>query len=66
MEFFATTIIPASAADLQRRLTISKLPYWCASIELEDRAGGALVIRRQVIYCRCYGFCVFHDETFQN
>ena len=33
MEFFATTIIPASAADLQRRLTISELPHWCASIE---------------------------------
>jgi len=33
MEFFATTTIPASAADLQRRLTISELPHWCASIE---------------------------------
>ena len=33
MEFFATTIISASAADLQRRLTISELPRWCASIE---------------------------------
>ena len=33
MEFFATTTIPASAADLQRRLTISELPRWCASIE---------------------------------
>ena len=33
MEFFATTIIPASVADLQRRLTISELPRWCASIE---------------------------------
>lgn len=33
MEFIATTIIPASAADLQRRLTINKLPHWCASIE---------------------------------
>jgi len=33
MEFFATTIIPASASDLQRRLTISDLPRWCASIE---------------------------------
>ena len=33
MEFFAKTIIPASAADLQRRLTISELPHWCASIE---------------------------------
>jgi len=33
MEFFATTIIPATAEDLQRRLTISALPHWCASIE---------------------------------
>jgi len=33
MEFFAMTIIPASVADLQRRLTISDLPRWCASIE---------------------------------
>ncbi len=33
MEFLATTIISASAADLQRRLTISELPRWCASIE---------------------------------
>lgn len=33
MEFLATIIIPASASDLQRRLTISKLPHWCASIE---------------------------------
>ena len=33
MEFFATTIIPASAAELQRRLTINDLPRWCASIE---------------------------------
>ena len=34
MEFYAiTSNIPASAADLQRRLTISELPRWCASIE---------------------------------
>ena len=33
MEFYATTAITASAADLQRRLTISELPHWCASIE---------------------------------
>jgi hypothetical protein len=32
MEFFATTSIPASAEDLQRRLTISALPRWCASV----------------------------------
>jgi hypothetical protein len=33
MEFLATTIIPASVSDLQRRLTIGELPRWCASIE---------------------------------
>lgn len=33
MEFFATTIVPATVADLQRRLTIGELPHWCASIE---------------------------------
>jgi hypothetical protein len=33
MEFLATTTIPASAADLQRRLTIGHLSRWCASIE---------------------------------
>jgi hypothetical protein len=33
MEFFATTTIPASVEDLQRQLTISALPRWCASIE---------------------------------
>ena len=33
MEFFATITIPASAEDLQRRLTIGELPHWCASIE---------------------------------
>ena len=33
MEFYTTTTIPASAADLQRRLNIGNLPNWCASIE---------------------------------
>jgi hypothetical protein len=33
MEFFATTTIPASAEDLQHRLTIGELPHWCATIE---------------------------------
>ncbi|MGC2167326.1 MAG: hypothetical protein WA632_15080 [Gallionella sp.] len=33
MEFFAVTTISASPADLQRRLTIAELSYWCASIE---------------------------------
>ena len=33
MEFLATTELPASAEDLQRRLTIGALPRWCASVE---------------------------------
>jgi hypothetical protein len=33
MEFFSTTIVPASTADLHRRLIISELLHWCASIE---------------------------------
>lgn len=33
MEFYATTSISASAADLQQRLTIDALPNWCASID---------------------------------
>lgn len=33
MEFYTSTAIPASATELQRRLTIGDLPRWCASIE---------------------------------
>ena len=33
MEFYATTDIPISVTDLQRCLTISNLPRWCASID---------------------------------
>lgn len=33
MEFFATAAIPSSVTELQRRLTISDLPSWCASID---------------------------------
>jgi len=33
MEFYATTKIPASADELQKRLTIGELPRYCASIE---------------------------------
>jgi len=39
MEFIATTILPTSAADLQRRLIIGELPRWCASIEKVLRNG---------------------------
>ena len=33
MEFITSTIIPAKAEDLRRRLTIGELSRWCASIE---------------------------------
>jgi hypothetical protein len=45
MEFFATTDIPSTAADLQRRLTIGELPHWCASIEKvlrDDKTSGEI------------------------
>ena len=32
MEFFATADVRASVAELQRRLTITDLSHWCASI----------------------------------
>jgi hypothetical protein len=61
MEFFATTLIPASAAELQRRLTIRELPLWCASIEkvLSDaRSSGE-------IYC-VWGTFHTHREDLSN
>lgn len=57
MEFIATTIIPASAADLQRRLTISELPHWCASIEK--------VLMSGEIYC-VWGTFHTHREDMRN
>jgi len=33
MEFYAKINIPASTAELQRRLIIADLPRWCASIQ---------------------------------
>lgn len=61
MEFFATTIIPASAADLQRRLTISELPHWCASIEqvLSDAKSSG------EIYC-VWGTFLTHRENVRS
>lgn len=58
MEFFATTIIPASAADLKRRLTISELPRWCASIETvlgDEKSSGE-------IYCVWGTFRVHRED----
>lgn len=58
MEFLATTTIPASASDLQRRLTIADLPRWCASIEkvLSDEKV------RGEIYCVWGTFDVNREE----
>lgn len=45
MELFASTVIPASPAELQRRLTIADLPNWCASVEKvlsDDTSSGEL------------------------
>lgn len=61
MEFFATAIIPASATDLQRRLTIGELPNWCASIEkvLSDAKSSG------EIYC-VWGTFQTHRENLCN
>lgn len=58
MEFLSTTIIPASVADLQRRLTISELPRWCTSIEtvLNDTQSSG------EIYCVWGTFRVHREE----
>jgi len=56
MEFFATTTISASAADLQRRLTIGALPRWCASIEkvLSDaKSSGEIYCVWGTFHTRC-------------
>jgi len=57
MEFFAATIIPATAAELQQRLTISALPRWCASIEQVLSDTGT----RGEIFC-VWGTFVTHRE----
>lgn len=61
MEFFATTIIPASAEDLQRRLTISELAHWCASIEkvLSDAKSSGDI-------CCVWGTFHTHREDMRN
>lgn len=61
MEFFATTILPASVTDLQHRLTISALPHWCASIEkvLNDAKSSG------EIYC-LWGTFLIHREELRH
>jgi hypothetical protein len=61
MEFISTTVVPASVADLQRRLTISELPRWCASIEtvLSDAKSSG------EIYC-VWGTFLTHREELSH
>lgn len=59
MEFFATTIIPATAAELQRRLTIGELPLWCASIEKVLSDAGS----RGEIFCVWGTFDTHREEV---
>jgi hypothetical protein len=58
MEFFATADITASVADLQRRLTITSLPQWCASVSEVFSDAGA----RGEIYCVWGQFTVNREE----
>jgi len=62
MEFFATIIIPASVADLQRRLTINELPHWCGSIEkvLSDAKSSG------EIYCVWGTFLTHREDLCQG
>lgn len=60
MEFFATTTIPASIADLQRRLTISELPHWCTSIDkvLSDEGSHG------EIFCVWGTFRIYREDVY--
>jgi len=62
MEFFAMIIIPASVADLHRRLTISELPRWCGSIEkvLSDAMSSG------EIYCVWGTFLTHREDVCQG
>jgi hypothetical protein len=61
MEFFAKANISASAAELQRRLTISELPRWCASVEKVLGDAGT----SDEIFC-VWGTFRIHREILQN
>jgi hypothetical protein len=61
MEFLATTRIPATAAELQQRLTISTLPHWCVSVENVLSDAGA----HGDIYC-VWGAFVVHREDIHG
>ena len=61
MEFFTPINISASATDLQRRLTISELPRWCASVEKVLRDGSS----SGEIFC-VWGTFEIHREELQE
>lgn len=58
MEFFATASIPASVNDLQRRMTISDLPRWCATVQTVLSDEGS----RGEIYCVWGEFRVHREQ----
>jgi hypothetical protein len=58
MEFFAAAAVSASVDDLRRRLTITDLPLWCASVTRVFRDEGA----EGEIYCVWGQFRVRREE----
>ena len=58
MEFFATADVVATVAELQRRLSITDLPRWCASVDKTLSDAGD----RGEIYCVWGGFLVHREE----
>ncbi len=58
MEFFALAAVPASVDDLRRRLTITDLTLWSASISAVFRDGGT----EGEIYCVWGQFRVRREE----
>jgi hypothetical protein len=58
MEFFAAAAVPASVDDLRRRLRITDLPRWCASVSEVFRDDGT----EGEIYCLWGQFRVHREE----
>ena len=58
MEFFATADVVATVAELQRRLSITDLPHWCASVDKTLSDAGD----EGEIYCVWGGFLVRREE----
>lgn len=58
MEFFAAAAVPASVDDLRRRLRITDLPRWCASVSEVFQDDGT----EGEIYCIWGQFRVHREE----